>query len=444
MRFAPLVGSARSMLSDTLVVAAGNVTVKAAGLLKLIVAAHLFGTSDAQDAFLAAFLLPSVLGDILAATAAPSLIPALLRLRTNARSKDADALYRESLCAVVTAMCALAAVLALAAPLVFSILASGFDTAKTALAQRLYYWLLPLLPLAGCNVIWRAMLNAHGRFALAAAAPAVTPLITLAILVAAASRWGIYALAFGTVIGGVLETVLLATAVRGLGYPVFPAWTRPGERLREVLTQFAPLLGGSLLLGCSPLIDNAMAAGLEAGSISVLNFGCKLVTVITSVGPAAVGTAALPHLAGMAARGEWRGMRHNLLSFAALIIAVAIPTVTLLIVFSEPLVRVVFQKGAFTESSTQAVATVQRYSLLQIPFAVLSALGFRLVASLRANDLLLPVALAGVCVTAIADYVLRQFLGVAGIALAATLSQITIIATLAVLLTRRIRRGGAA
>ncbi len=429
---------ARPMLSDTLIVAAGNVAVKAAGFLKLIVAAHLFGTSDAQDAFLAAFLLPSVIGDIFAATGAPVLIPELLRLRADGRALDADKLYREALFAGFSGMCAIAGALALAAPLIFPILASGFDTAKTGLTMTLFYCLLPLLLLAGCNVIWRAVLNTHHRFALAAAAPAVTPLLTLVILVAVVSQWGIFALAAGTIIGGLAETALLACAIHRLGYAVLPAWGGSAGNLRSVLSQFVPLLGGSLLLGCSPLIDNAMAAGLQAGSISVLNFGIKLVTVITSIGPAAVGTAALPHLAGMAARREWQSMRRNIYWFALLIAGVAIPATALLIAFSEPLVRVAFQRGAFTESATQAVATVQRYSLLQFPFAVLSALGFRFAASLRSNDLLLPVAAVGICVTAAGDYFLSRILGVAGITLTATFSQLAMIITLVMLLRRRL------
>ncbi|MBE0658264.1 MAG: hypothetical protein IH602_11280 [Bryobacteraceae bacterium] len=444
MRWMQRINAARPMLSDTLIVAAGNVVVKGAGLLKLIITAHLFGTSDAQDAFLAAFLLPSSLGDIFAASATPALVPAMVRLQPGEHDREADELYRSAFASSVAAMCAIAGLLALAAPAVFAIIASGFSGEKTQLATTLFYWLLPLLPLAGCNVVWRAVLNAHRRFALAAVAPAVTPLTTLAVLAGGASRWGIYALAFGVVAGGMAEAALLAAAVRRLGYGVCPLWRGRGEGLRDVLPQFAPLLGGSLLLGSCPLIDNAMAAGLESGSVSVLNFGTRLTTVLASIGPAAVGTAALPHLADMAARGEWRKMRGDLRWFGSLIVAAVIPVAAVLIALTEPLVRIAFQKGAFSEASTLAVAAVQRYSLLQIPFAVLSALGFRLAASLRANELFLPVAAVGFCVTVTADYLLRQALGVPGIALAATLSQIAMISTLAVLLARRLRKGRAA
>lgn len=439
MRWTQRIDVARPVMSDTLTVAAGNVTVKGAGLLKVMVSAHLFGTGDEQDAFLAAFLLPSVLGDMFSAAAAPALVPAMLQLRAQENTRAARGLYGSALAATIVTMCLIGTVLALALPLVFGLLASGFDSAKISLSRTLYLLLLPMLPLTGCNVIWRATLNAHGRFAVVALAPAVTPLITLATLLTAAPRSGIFALAIGTLAGCLMEALVLALAVRRLGYGILPSWDGDGPRLRAVLPQFWPLLCGSLLLGCCPLIDNAMAAGLEAGSLSALSFGTKLATVIVSIGPAALGTAALPHLSGMAARGEWERMRSNLRWLAAMVAVVAVPSVAALIAISEPLVRLVFQKGAFTEDATIAVTTVQRYSLLQIPFATISALGFRLAASLRASGVLIPVAFVGVCVTAVGDYLLRLKMGVAGIALAATFSQAAMICTLALVLKGRLR-----
>jgi putative peptidoglycan lipid II flippase len=233
------------------------------------------------------------------------------------------------------------------------------------------------------------------------------------------------------------EFAVLSVSVRSLGYPLAPGWSGINGALRSVIVQFAPVVGATALLGCVPLIDNAMAAGLAAGSVSVLAFGTKLSTVVISMGPGAIGTAILPRLSSMAAQGEWSAMLRRLGVFTGLVLLIVIPTVAAMVVLSEPLVRLVLQKGAFTEASTLAVAHVQRYSLLQIPFATLTALGFKLAASLKLNQLVLPAAAVGVAVTLIADYALREVMGVAGIALAASVSQVCVLATMAFLLKRR-------
>jgi putative peptidoglycan lipid II flippase len=428
-----------AMLSDALIVGVGGAIVKAAGFLKLILAGYLFGTSDAQDAFLVAFLIPSVISEVLAAAAAPSFIPAFMLVRERRSSLDATRLYTSALLGSLGAMGLLAVALAAINRPLLRLLASGFDPAKLQLTRQLLLILLPVLLLTGCNVIWRALLNAHQKFALAATAPVATPIFAMLGLWLAAPRLGILALALGTLAGGALETGLLARGVRSLGYPVLPRWGGVSAELGSVASQFWPLLWGALLMGCLPLIDNAMAAGLGPGSVSTLSFGTKLATVILSIGPAAIATAVLPRLATFVAQARWQSLRRSLGRVAGPLLALSIPAVILLIIWSGPLVRVIFQKGVFTASAADAVAHVQRFSLLQIPVAVLSALGMRLASALQASDLVLPIAAAGACITGVSDYFLRQILGVAGIALSATVVQVAIVLMLTFLLMRRFR-----
>ncbi|MGC4054049.1 MAG: hypothetical protein QM757_33610 [Paludibaculum sp.] len=105
--------------------------VKGVGLLKLVYAARLFGTSDAQDAFLAAFLMPAMLGDVLAAAAAPALIPALIRTTAEDQHEGAVRLYQAAYGAGVLAMSATAVILGLAFPILLPILAAGFGSGKS-------------------------------------------------------------------------------------------------------------------------------------------------------------------------------------------------------------------------------------------------------------------------------------------------------------------------
>lgn len=432
-------GFMRSLFVDSLVVASGGAAVKGAGLLKLALAAHFFGASDSQDAFFLAFLLPSILTDTIAAAVTPCLIPALAGLREQHRPAEAVSLYRECLGANAAVMCVLALIAAAIAHPAIAVLGSGFSVEKAAFSRTLLLCMLPLFPLVGLSIVWRAVLNASQRFGVAAIAPVTTPLLTAGLLFSAGSSWGVFALAAGAVAGAAIECAVLACAVHSLGYPLWPAKPGMNQAFLTLLSQFWPMLATSVLLGCMPVIDNAMTAGLEPGSVSVLAFGTKLTLVILSVGSSAVATAVLPRLSAMAARNDWQAMRVNLTTLALALLAIAVPAVLVLIALSEPLVRLVLLRGVFTEASALAVTQVQQVSLLQIPIAILTALGFKLVSSLRFNDLLIPLAAIGVAVTAIADYVLRYKLGVAGIALAASLSQLSMLFGLTLLLRRRLR-----
>ncbi|MGJ5817443.1 lipid II flippase MurJ [Paludibaculum fermentans] len=437
MRLFPRAGPTASMVSATSIVACGGMAVRGVGLLKLIYAAHLFGTSDAQDAFLAAFLVPALLSDVLAAAVAPALIPALIQQQAGEPMESSVTLYRAAFGAGLVAATLAALALGLAFPLILPVLASGFDHGKSALTLKLLLVMLPVLPLTACNVVWRCLLNARNHFALAALAPIATPVASLAILYFGASTWGIYSLAIGTSAGCAVEAILLAQEVHRLGYPLVPRLEGALRRLGPVLGQFGTIVMSSLLFGCIPLIDNAMAAGLAAGSLSIFGFGTKLAMVILSLGPASIATGALPQLSRLAANSDWRGLRGSLLHFGGLLLLVTIPLIAVLMLLSQDLVRLVFQKGAFSTQATFEVALVQRYSLLQVPLAVIGALGFRLAASMAANELVIPAAGVGVAVATLADYQLRRVFGVQGIALASVVTQLSVITTLGFLLRRR-------
>ncbi|MBN9663931.1 MAG: hypothetical protein J0H49_37370 [Acidobacteria bacterium] len=439
MRLFPRAGPTASMVSATSIVACGGMAVRAVGLLKLVYAAHLFGTSDAQDAFLAAFLLPAMLGDVLAAAAAPALIPALIRASVREHQEGAVSLYRTAFGAGAAAMAVAAVLLGLAFPFLLPVLAAGFSSAKSEVTVRLLWLLLPALPLTACNIVWRCVLNAANRFALPALAPVATPLVSLAMLYFWSGRWGVDVLAVGTVVGGTLEAALLAYGVCRLGFPLVPKMTGALPRLAPVLRQFGTLILSSMLFGCIPLIDNAMAAALAPGSLSIFGFGTKLALVILSLGPVSIATGALPQMARLAVTGDWRSMRASLLHFGSLVLLVTIPLIALLMLFSEELVRLVFQKGAFSAQAAYEVAWVQRYSLLQVPLAVMGAIGFRLASSLAANELVIPSAAVGVVTAALADYHLRRMLGVQGIALASVLTQLSVLTTLGFQLRRRLQ-----
>jgi putative peptidoglycan lipid II flippase len=122
------------------------------------------------------------------------------------------------------------------------------------------------------------------------------------------------------------------------------------------------------------------------------------------------------------------------------ICAVTIPVTAMLIVFSEPLVRLYLERGLFSAELTKDVARVQQFSLIQVPIAVTLALAMGLTAALRANRLFFRVAVLGLVLNAISDFVLMKYLGAAGIAASDAIAGLAMLGYLAVLLNRRLRR----
>jgi len=141
----------------------------------------------------------------------------------------------------------------------------------------------------------------------------------------------------------------------------------------------------------------------------------------------------------MVAARRWDDIRHTLFTYTRLIAAVTIPLTIILVAISEPIVELLFQRGAFTAAHTHQAAWVQSLALLQItPFA-LGILAVRLLSSLKANHILMWSSAISLVLSIVSNYVFMQLLGVAGIALATSLMYLVSMCFLYTMVFRQLR-----
>ena len=428
------------ILKDSMFIGACLAAVKLAGAWKVILMARVFGATDALDAYLVAFLLPAFLGETIAGSMTGALIPSLIGMRERTGRSAMKRLMSSIASITIVVLSAGAMLLALCAPLILPLIGSGFGPAKRALAQSLFYELLPLIPMGGLSIVWRAALNAEERFTAPALAPGATPLVILAALSLSGAHPSIWLLAHCTVAGMALELVLLAIAIKHAGFPLRPRWFGWEPSLRGVAKDHLPLMAVAAIGHGNILIDQSLAALLGSGSVSALNYGTRLVTVIAGIAGGALSTAAQPKFSRMIAYADWSGLRKTVRTYVALVLLASVPVTVLLIAVSPQLVRILFLGGAFTASAAALVTAVQQFSMLQLPAFILVSMLQRLISSLQANALLMRLAFAALIVNTFGDYILMRSIGLPGIALASTLVQYLSMAYLLIVVSRQIRR----
>ncbi len=426
------------VLFQMLTVGASTGLVKVAAAAKVVATARAFGTSDGLDAYLVAFLLPAFVCDTLAGSLTSSLVPTFIEVRELQGPDAAVRLYRSVLAAGTGLLAAAAIVVGVFAPWIFRLLASSFDTNKIALTCSLFWIMLPMVPLGAMSTAWRAILNTDGNFALPGILPALTPLFSIALLFAFGRTWGVYTLAVGTLAGGLAEVALLAVAMLRRGHPIVPRWFGRDHALDQVMAQYTPVVASILLLGGTPLIDQSIAAMLGSGSVAALSYGTRVSAVLIAMGPGAVATAILPHFSRLTVNADWDHLRHSLRSYAAIILAVTLPAVAILMLVSQPMVRLFFERGQFTGAATELVTRIQRFSLLQIPAAMVMALALRLVSSMKANRLLARVAAFYAILNLALDFLFARTIGIAGIPLSTAIVQFAALLYLLRLMSTRL------
>jgi putative peptidoglycan lipid II flippase len=411
----------RRIFAAIITVGGLTVLVKLAAAGKELVIAYRFGTTDALDAFIMAFLLPQFAIELIGGSLNGAFIPTYIHVLQHEGQAAAQRLFSTVMASSLVLVIVAAVMLTALVTYLLPVLASGFGPEKLALTRRLYFFLLPTLLCCGFAAIWSAILNAAERFALAAVIPIITPLLTMLLLLGLGTQGGIVILAIGTVLGLALEAGLLGWRLRRNGVSILPWWYGATPAVKQVFRQYSPAVMASFLMGSTAIISQSMAATLGPGSVSALAYGSKATTLVLGIGSVAISTAVLPHFSRMVALGDAAGLRHTLKTYARLILLVTLPLAAVLIYYSEPLVRLVLQRGAFTQADTDVVSRVQVLYLLQIPLIAVSILFVRVISSLKASHLLLWGTVGNLILIVLFTYLFLQRFQVVGVALAISL-----------------------
>jgi putative peptidoglycan lipid II flippase len=411
----------RQILRAVATVSGAGLIVKLAATLKEFAVAAVYGRSDAMDAFLAAYLIPGLLINLVAESMNQALVPTLVRVREHDGQERAQQLLSSCMAALCLLLAVVAILMLLGARAFFPLIASHYAPAKLDLAIHLFDLLVPVILITGIAANCAAVLNTCERFALPALAPVAVPVAVMLCAWLLNGRIGIWALAAGTLAGAIAQAGVVVAMMHTHGYRFDLRWCGATQETREVTRQYWPIFFSSIVASGGLLVDQSMAAMLSAGSVSSLAYAGRFVSVILTLLAGAVSTAIAPYFSQMIANHDWAGCRHTLLVWTGATALVSTPIALGLIACAHGLVRAAFQHGAFGPGDTAVVAPVLVMYAFQIPFIVTSRVSYRFLVAMRRNDLVLWCGIVNLALDVILNLVLMRRFGVAGIALSTSL-----------------------
>jgi putative peptidoglycan lipid II flippase len=246
------------------------------------------------------------------------------------------------------------------APLLVRVMAPGFfaDSVAGPLAVRLTRVMFPYLFLVGLASLAMGMLNAHRHFLVPALAPTMLNLAMIGAVLVVAPRLAepVFALALGVLVGGLGQLVIQLPELARRGLLVVPTLERHHPAVRRIVRLMAPIAIGQSATQLNILIDTVIASFLVGGSVSYLYYADRLVEFPLGVFGIAIATAVLPTLSEQAAARDPAALRATL-SFALRLAAfVTLPAAVGLFVLRVPLVRVLYERGAFGPTETVETA----------------------------------------------------------------------------------------
>ena len=433
----------RRLAWSTAIFSAATGLSRVLGLFREVVAANYFGARGPINAFTVAFQIPNLVRALVADAALSSaFVPVFSELLEKGEKARAWRVASTVFWLFLLVVGGITALFILAAPVIIPPLNGAYDDLAVTLSQILF----PIVVLIGLFGIVTGILNSYEQFTI----PALTPVFwNLAIIIglvigvprADTESGKLYVYAGSIVVGTVIQFLLPLPWLRGLDGRLRLALDIRDPAVKQIFKLMVPVMLGLGLINVNAVIGTVVASKLIDPRLAptAIDKAFRIYMLPQGMFSVAVATILYPSLARLSTRGDLAGFRATVSSGLRQINFMLIPSAVVCAVLAEPIVRLLYERGAFGPGQTQVVAGALAAFSLGLTFNGMMLMLNRAFFSLQAPWVPTLVALS-VLVLNTALYAVFYRVGTWGIPLAISLANIAGVALLFVTLRRRVGR----
>ncbi|MCB2054376.1 MAG: murein biosynthesis integral membrane protein MurJ [Geminicoccaceae bacterium] len=412
------------------------------GFVRDLMIAAILGAGPLADAFFVSFKLANFLRRLFAEGAFNAgFVPLFARTLEGEGPEAARSFAREALAVMTTVLLVVVLLAEIFMPALVRAIAWGFEPGQPRYetAVELSRVTFPYLMFISLAALFSGILNSIGRFAAAAFAPVLLNLVLISALLLGSlhPKTPAHALAWGVALAGVLQLTWVIIAARRNGMRIGLARPRITPRIRKLFALVLPGAVGAGVYQINLLVDTWFASTLPVGAVSYLFYADRLNQLPLGIVGIAIGTALLPLLSRQLRAAEHRRAQATQNRAIEMALLLTLPAAVALVAIGEPIVRLLFERGAFGPEATAATSGALMAFATGLPAYVLIkvlAPGF-----FAREDTRTPVVIAAICL-GLNIVLILLFIGTlahVGIALATALSNWLNVMLLGGLLIRR-------
>ncbi len=388
---------------------------KLIGGLKEIVVAWRYGVGEVVDAYTFVFNLTVWPQSIVASILGVILIPLFIRMRGHS-PEEVSGFTSEFLGLMCWVGVVIWFVMVVGLPLLLQSGWAGLKGDSLLLAQDMAFPLTCLIPLGFVSAFLSVQLMSHGlhRNTFFEAMPALTILIALLMI----SSQGWQPLVWGTVLGFLVQCLCLLWPARQTGELRLPVFTRRSPAWSGLWGGVGIMAAGQVLMSLTSIMDQFFVARLQVGDLAVLGYANRIMALILGLGATAVGRATLPVFSRVETHHGNQALRAMALRWTWSMFGLGVVGCLVLWAIAPFLVRLLFERGAFGPEDTQAVCSIFRILVLQLPFYLSGIVLTSLFSCKKAYTVFFLGGLLGILLKCLANFILVPLYGLVGIAAA--------------------------
>jgi len=409
----------QSISEATLIIVTITFLSKIIGYAREVLVAYYFGATAKTDAFLIAFLVPSMVLGLIAGSIQIVIIP-LYTEKKKINLQKARLFVNQVFFITVIFFIVFSIIMYLFPTFFIKIVAYGFKGNRLSLAV---YFMRYLIIFGFFNVFigfFTGLYQAEKQFFYPSLIILIgNSFVPLSLIifnpVIGISSWIVGEIMFSAF--SFFSLFIILKWKRGF-FSEFALKHIDWEEMAHFADLLFPIILTASLFTVNNIVDKIVASSLSVGSIAILNFAQRIYLIPFGLLITPLNVSTYPTLSSLAASKNYKGYANLFQQSITLILFVMIPISVLFIVLSQPIVCILFQHGAFTSKDT--VTTALTVSMYSIGLFMIAANDFlrRIFFSFKNTKTPLYISIVIVSINVVGDIVLSRFLGVTGIALA--------------------------
>ena len=405
--------------------------------MREIIIAAFFGTTYKTDAYFIGMAGPDFIREIISGGVLTAVfIPIYSACLAGTDKKETEKLLNTTVTILLLALVASAFLGYPLAPLIVKTIAPEIDAQTFGLAVDITRIIFPAIIFMGLASFYGSLLNVHRHFFTPSLSQLMLNAGVILGVVALTSNYGVKSLAIGFLAGALLQLIVILPSLKDKAVS-YKFELKMTPELKRMFILWGPLFIASFIAAANDLVSRSLAAGIGEGNVAGITFANRIRETIWLLCAVPLGTAVFPYLSDYAARNDLKELEKTLSFSIRLTAFLALPLCLVMLFYSEPIVRLLFQRGQFNAASTLLTSSALLYYSMGALFYALNYVVLRVYYSIQDSKTPLVVYVAALIINVAAGVLLRKNMMVGGIALARSISDLAAFSLLIILLINK-------
>ncbi len=394
---------------------------KVSGFLRDLTLAYFYGASEVSDVFLLAISIPTVVFGVIAAGISTGYIPLYSRIENRLGEKQGIK-YTNNLISILMVICTGIVILSLIfTEYLVKVFAIGFEGETLALAVMFTRFGIFGIYFTIVIRILSAYLNYKQIFAVPSLIGIPMNLVLIAAIIASSQTEWIYILAVSNVLALFVQFLIIVFFAYRHSFHFQPVLDPKDKNIKEMAVLALPVILGSSVSQINRLVDRSLASWVAVGGISSINYANTLNTSFIGIFVSSFVTVFYPDISKKAAKGDIEGLKYTMNQTITGVLLLIIPATVGSMFFAEPIVRFLFDRGAFDEAAVQLTASAFFFYSIGMIGAGINLILTRTFYSLQDTKTPMVNSAIAVAINIALNFMLVPILGIGGLALATSI-----------------------